>query len=98
LYFALILDILWDIRRDVMKMQIGRWGNSLAVRLPKALADRFGLNEGDEFDSSALEAALETLQADDVRQRRRQAISEIAQTQWTLPDDWKFDREEANAR
>ena len=81
-----------------MKMQIGRWGNSLAVRFPKSLTDRFGLNEGDEFDSAALEAALTTLQADDVRRRRRLAIEEIAQTGWTLPDDWQFDREEANAR
>ena len=81
-----------------MKMQIGKWGNSLAVRLPKTLADRFALREGDEFDSLALEAALATLHADQARQQRRQAIDEIAETRWTLPTDWKFDREEANAR
>jgi antitoxin MazE len=81
-----------------MKMQIGRWGNSLAVRLPKSLADRFRLNEGDEFDSAALEAALETLHADEMRKSRRLAIEEIAQTGWSLPENWQFDREEANAR
>lgn len=88
-------DIIWVCR---MKMQIGRWGNSLAVRLPKVLVDRYRLGEGDEFDSSALEAALECFRADAVRQQRRQAIEEIADTRWTLPLDWKFDREEANAR
>lgn len=81
-----------------MKIQIGKWGNSLAVRFPKSLTDRFGLHEGDEFDSSALEAALTTIRADDVRRRRQQAIEEIAQTGWILTDNWQFDRDEANAR
>ncbi len=81
-----------------MKMQIGRWGNSLAVRLPKALVDRFQLNEGDEIDSSAIEGALAALQCDEMQKRREQALREIAATRWELPDDWKFDREEANAR
>ena len=29
-----------------MTGQIGRWGNSLAIRLPKAVAEASGLNEG----------------------------------------------------
>ena len=81
-----------------MKIQIGRWGNSLAVRLPKALADRFNLAEGDEFDVAALEAALATLHADEAHEQRKQALREIAETRWTLPPQWKFDREDANAR
>lgn len=81
-----------------MKMQVGRWGNSLAVRLPKPLVDRFGLSEGDEFDSAALETALESIRSDDLRRGREQALEEIAETCWTMPPDWKFDREEANAR
>ncbi len=81
-----------------MKMQIGRWGNSLAVRLPKAIVDRYRLCEGDELDSSALEAALEALRGDRVRSDRRQAIGEIAETNWSLPVGWRFDRDEANAR
>lgn len=81
-----------------MKMQVGRWGNSLAVRLPKALTDRFAIAEGDEFDSLPLEAALDQLHADAQRERREQAIKEIAQTNWSLPADWKFNRDDANAR
>jgi antitoxin MazE len=92
------LDILLDIRRFAMKMQIGKWGNSLAVRLPKAIAERFDLSEGDEFDSSALEEALGSLRADALRERRKRALKEIAETNWSLPADWKFDREDANAR
>ncbi len=81
-----------------MKMHVGKWGNSLAVRLPKNIVERYRLCEGDEFDSSPLEAALDVLRADAARTDRREAIMEIAQTRWTLPAGWKFDREEANAR
>ncbi|MFM9978237.1 MAG: AbrB/MazE/SpoVT family DNA-binding domain-containing protein [Sphingomonadaceae bacterium] len=81
-----------------MKMQIGKWGNSLAVRLPKALAERYNLSEGFEFDSAPLEAALETLLADALRDQRMQALKEIRETRWSLPSDWRFDREDANAR
>ena len=31
-------------------MQVSKWGNSLAVRLPKALVDQLGLKEGDELN------------------------------------------------
>lgn len=73
-----------------MKMQIGRWGNSLAVRLPKALVERLGLREGDEIDLSVLEAAAE----ETVRRRRDQAIEEIKARAWKPDDGWKFNREE----
>lgn len=81
-----------------MKMQIGRWGNSLAVRLPKALVERLSLKEGDEIDAVALEQAL--AQADhEARERRRdEALERIRQTRWPLPPDYKFDREDANWR
>lgn len=81
-----------------MKMQIGRWGNSLAVRLPKALVERFALKEGDEIDAEAIEAALTAAQTDAARLRREQALADITNARWTLPEDWKFDRDEANAR
>lgn len=79
-------------------MQIGRWGNSLAVRLPKELVARFGLKEGEELDTTGLE---QTLEAERVSQRllaREEALRRIAETRWKLPPDWKFDREEANSR
>ena len=36
-----------------MRTKIDRWGNSLAVRLPKALAERADLREGDQADMEA---------------------------------------------
>ncbi|MFN3944069.1 MAG: AbrB/MazE/SpoVT family DNA-binding domain-containing protein [Allosphingosinicella sp.] len=81
-----------------MKMQIGRWGNSLAVRLPRSLVERFGLREGDEIDSAVLENVLETVDQKDVELRRREALQRIRDTKWALPEGWKFDREEAHER
>lgn len=81
-----------------MKMQIGRWGNSLAVRLPKALVDRFNLREGGEIDSAGLEATLEAERDEALRRQRDEALERIRQTGWPLPPDYKFDREEANWR
>ena len=31
-------------------MQVGKWGNSLAVRLPAAVVEALGLKEGDEIE------------------------------------------------
>ena len=39
-------------------MQIARWGNSLAVRLPVELVRKLGLKEGDSIDVVAEEGAL----------------------------------------
>ncbi len=36
-------------------MQVSRWGNSLAVRLPKDLVERLGLAAGDALTVVALD-------------------------------------------
>ncbi len=76
-----------------MKMQIGKWGNSLAVRLPRDILIRHNLKEGDTIDTRAFDRALR-----DVQMTREQALERIKTLRRPLPDDWKFDREEANAR
>ena len=81
-----------------MKMQIGKWGNSLAVRLPKEIVERFGLKEGDVVDTSGLEADLAKALEEVVEKRREAALNRLEELRWPLPADWKFDREEANAR
>jgi antitoxin MazE len=81
-----------------MKMQIGRWGNSLAVRLPKALVDRYDLKEGGEIDSAGIEAGLDKERAEASRRQREEALERIRNTRWPIPEDYKFDREEANWR
>ena len=39
-------------------MRVTRWGNSLAVRIPKALAEQTDLREGSEVELSVADGAL----------------------------------------
>ncbi|MCK1392086.1 AbrB/MazE/SpoVT family DNA-binding domain-containing protein [Bradyrhizobium sp. 1] len=77
-------------------MQVSKWGNSLAVRLPKALVDELGLKEGDELE--VVVAHKGAIEVETKEERRRRAIEQLASLNWTLPADYKFDRDEANER
>jgi antitoxin MazE len=81
-----------------VKLQIGRWGNSLAVRLPKALVERFRLKEGDEIDSEVVATAIAKADDDALERRRDEAIKRLIARRRPLPPDYKFDRQEANER
>jgi antitoxin MazE len=74
-------------------MKVAKWGNSLAVRLPAAEVVRLGLVEGDEVD---LDIHLKR-EADLIAQRRV-ALEALRELRGLIPADFKFDREEANAR
>ena len=41
-----------------MRTRVGRWGNSLAVRIPRSYAKDLELHEGMELDVSLTEGAL----------------------------------------
>lgn len=77
-------------------MLVSKWGNSLAVRLPKALVDQLGLKEGDELNVVAARDA--TIEVETREQRRLRALDNMRARQWTLPPGYKFDRDEANER
>jgi antitoxin MazE len=77
-------------------MQVSKWGNSLAVRLPKALVDQLGLKEGDELTVVAAKQGI--LEVETKEAQRRRALERLASLNWTLPPDYKFDRDEANER
>jgi len=77
-------------------MQVSKWDNSLAVRLPKALVDELGLKEGDQLNVvAAKDGSIEVETKED---QRRRALKRMAARNWTLPPDYKFDRDEANER
>jgi len=49
-----------------MRSTISRWGNSLALRLPKAIADAAGLSEGDQVDVVERDGELRISRRDDI--------------------------------
>ena len=76
-------------------MRVSKWGNSLAIRLPAVVVEALELKEGDEVEVRL--AGTRTFDVDRDR-RREHALARLRQFRWKLPPDWKFDRDEANAR
>ena len=76
-------------------MKVSKWGNSLAVRLPSPVVEALELKEGDEIE-------LHVLDRNDFGVARKPSRKELVERLYTfrglIPADFKFDREEANAR
>lgn len=76
-------------------MRVAKWGNSLAIRLPATVVEALDLKEGTEVQIRV--AGERTFDIEQDRSRER-ALERIRAFGKKLPADWKFDREEANAR
>lgn len=76
-------------------MQVSRWGNSLAIRLPAAVVEALQLAEGDDIE---ITIADERLFAVSRKPDREELIRRLGEFEGRLPADFKFDREEANER
>jgi antitoxin MazE len=76
-------------------MQVSKWGNSLAIRLPAVIVEVLELKEGDEID---IQVAGQRAFNIDVDRTRERALERIKALRKPLPPGWKFDRDEANAR
>ena len=76
-------------------MQVSKWGNSLAIRLPATVVEALKLKEGDEVEVHVVGERDFDIARD---RTREQALKRIRALRKDLPADWKFDREEANAR
>jgi antitoxin MazE len=76
-------------------VQVSKWGNSLAVRLPRAVVEALKLKEGDDIEI----IVAGTRQFEVSRDRKREeALARLRELRGLLPAGFKFDREEANAR
>ena len=76
-------------------MRVARWGNSLAVRLPASLVDALGLKEGDEIE---IHVADEREFGVSRKPGREELVKRVRAFRGRLPADFKFDRDESNAR
>ena len=76
-------------------MQVSKWGNSLAVRLPTAVVDALKLKEGDQIEIRIVGKREFEVGRDESRDR---ALSRLRGLRRPLPQGFSFDREEANAR
>ncbi len=76
-------------------MQVSKWGNSLAVRLPAAVVEALELVEGDEIEIHIVDARELAIAR---KPGREELLRRLRAFRGRLPADFKFDREEANAR
>jgi len=76
-------------------MQVSRWGNSLAVRLPSEVVQALNLKEGDQIEIRIANTREFEVRRDPSRQR---ALNRIRRMRRPLPPGFVFDRSEANAR
>jgi antitoxin MazE len=76
-------------------MQVARWGNSLAVRLPAAVVEALRLKEGDEIEIQVAGA-----RAFEVRKgaTARELLARLRKFRGRLPAGFKFDRLETHER
>ena len=75
-------------------MQVAKWGNSLAVRLPAELVRRMGLKEGDRMELDAAEGGLAIRRqpsADEV-------LADLRRFRGRLPAAQRLSRDGANGR
>lgn len=76
-------------------MQVCKWGNSLAIRLPAAIVEILDLKEGDDIQIGVASAnKLEVKNSPS----NMEVLARLRKYRGTLPADFKFDRLEANER
>jgi antitoxin MazE len=76
-------------------MQVSKWGNSLAVRLPSEVVEALNLKEGDQIEITIASTREFEVRRDPARQR---ALERLRRLRRPLPAGFVFDRAEANAR
>ena len=76
-------------------MQVSKWGNSLAVRIPSTVVDALSLREGDD-----IELQVVTSRSWEVTRTpsNRELLTRLRRFRGRLPDGFRFDRLEAHER
>jgi antitoxin MazE len=76
-------------------MQVSKWGNSLAVRLPSGVVEALNLKEGDQIEIRIVGQREFEVNRDRSIER---ALERIRKLRRPLPAGFRFDRLDANER
>ncbi len=76
-------------------MQVAKWGNSLAIRLPAAVVEALELKEGDDIEIRIADKHLFGVSR---KPGRNELLKRLRTFRGRLPADFRFDRNEVNAR
>ena len=75
-------------------MQVAKWGNSLAVRLPAELVRELGLKEGDQIDLIRDDEAVKVLR----QPRAEEVLAGLRRFRGSLSANERLNRDEAHER
>lgn len=78
-----------------LAMQVAKWGNSLAVRLPAAVVEALDLREGDDIE---IHITDERSMGVARKPGREELIERLRAFRGRIPADFRFDRDAAHAR
>ena len=76
-------------------MQVGKWGDSLAVRLSSAIVEALSLKEGDEIEIEVTDYRTLRITRDHARE---DVLAQLHALSRPLPLGFHFCRDEANER
>ncbi len=76
-------------------MQVSKWGNSLAIRLPAAVVEALDLKEGDDIEVVIAGSKRFEIRRDATRE---DAIRKLHELSRPLPPGFVFSRDDANER
>ncbi len=76
-------------------MQVSKWGNSLAVRLPKKLVEELGIAEGDNVNITSADAQTIVISKDD---GKGDFLLKLRVLQKPKPEGFVWNRDDANTR
>lgn len=76
-------------------MQVAKWGNSLAVRLPASVVEALDLKPGDNIE---IHVSGERSFAVEKAAGARELLARLRKYRGRLPADFKFDRLDAHDR
>jgi antitoxin MazE len=91
--FRIYIAYLYILEEIVM--QVAKWGNSLAIRLPRSVVEVLGLKEGDSIE---IHVADRRVFAIEKAPTSKQLLERLRKYRGRLPATFKFDRLEANER
>jgi antitoxin MazE len=76
-------------------VQVAKWGNSLAVRLPSSVVEALELKEGDQIEIRVAGARAFEVARDRSAER---ALARLRKLRRPLPAGFAFSRDDANER
>jgi antitoxin MazE len=76
-------------------MQVAKWGNSLAIRLPRSVVEALKLKEGDSVDIHVVGSRSLEVERSPTAQ---ELVKRLRKFRGRMPRGFRFDRLEANER